>query len=140
MRSVRQTAGCGGQLTGGKPFTRYHDLLAAKDVDYILNATPEHWHSQVTIDAIEAGKHVYNEKPMTRTVEQAKLVLAKAKANPDIKVQVGVQGMSDDSYITANKYVKEECWAMSSWHRSTTRGTAKKICGSTSTIRMLSRA
>ena len=44
---------------------------------------------------------------MTRTVEQAKLVLAKAKANPDIKVQVGVQGMSDDSYITANKYVQD---------------------------------
>ena len=94
-------------LTGGKPFTRYQDLLASKDVDYILNATPEHWHSRVTIDAIEAGKHVYNEKPMTRTVEQAKTVLAKAKANPDIKVQVGVQGMSDDSYITANKYVKD---------------------------------
>jgi predicted dehydrogenase len=94
-------------LTGGKPFTRYQDLLASKDVDYILNATPEHWHSRVTIDAIEAGKHVYNEKPMTRTVEQAKLVLAKAKANPDIKVQVGVQGMSDDSYITAYKYVQD---------------------------------
>jgi len=94
-------------LTGGKPFTRYQDLLASKDVDYILNATPEHWHSRVTIDAIEAGKHVYNEKPMTRTVEQAKLVLAKAKANPDIKVQIGVQGMSDDSYITANKYVQD---------------------------------
>jgi predicted dehydrogenase len=95
------------QLTGGKPFTRYHDLLAEKSVDYILNATPEHWHSHVTIDAIEAGKHVYNEKPMTRTVEQAKAVLAKAQANPKIKLQVGVQGMSDDSYITANKYVKE---------------------------------
>jgi predicted dehydrogenase len=95
------------QLTGGKPFTRYHDLLAEKGVDYILNATPEHWHSHVTIDAIEAGKHVYNEKPMTRTVEQAKAVLAKAQANPKIKLQVGVQGMSDDSYITANKYVKE---------------------------------
>ena len=61
----------------------------------------------MTIDAIAAGKHVYNEKPMTRTVEQAKAVLAKAQASPKIKLQVGVQGMSDDSYITANKYVKE---------------------------------
>jgi predicted dehydrogenase len=95
------------QLTGGKPYTRYHELLADKNVDYILNATPEHWHSRVTMDAIEAGKHIYNEKPMTRTVEQAKAVLAKAKAHPKIKLQVGVQGMSDDSYITANKYVKE---------------------------------
>ena len=94
-------------LTGGKPYTRYRELLADKDVDYILNATPEHWHSRITIDAIEAGKHVYCEKPMTRTVEQAKAVLAKVKAHPQIKMQVGVQGMSDDSYITANRYVKD---------------------------------
>ena len=95
------------QLTGGKPYTRYHELLADKNVDYILNATPEHWHSRITMDAIEAGKHVYCEKPMTRTVEQAKAVLAKTKAYPQIKMQVGVQGMSDDSYQNANRYVKE---------------------------------
>lgn len=94
-------------LTGGKKYPRYHDLLASQDVDYILNATPEHWHAQVTLDAIDAGKHVYNEKPMTRTVEQAKKVVEKAKANPNIKLQVGVQGMSDDSYIEANKYIEE---------------------------------
>lgn len=93
--------------TGGKPYTRYQELLADKSVDYILNATPEHWHWRVTLDAIEAGKHVYNEKPMTRTVEQAKAVVEKAREHPKIKIQVGVQGMSDDSYITANKYVKD---------------------------------
>ena len=42
-----------------------------------------------------------SEKPMTRTVEQAKKVVAKVQANPNLKVQIGVQGMSDDSYITA---------------------------------------
>lgn len=95
------------QATGGKPYTRHQELLADKSVDYILNATPEHWHSRITIDALDAGKHVYNEKPMTRTVEQAKAVLAKARAHPKMKIQVGVQGMSDDSYITANKHVKD---------------------------------
>lgn len=95
------------QLTNGKPYTRYAELLADKNVDYILNATPEHWHSRITIDAVEAGKHVYCEKPMTRTVEQAKAVVACQQKHPQIKIQVGVQGMSDDSYITANKYVKE---------------------------------
>ena len=95
------------ELTGGKPYTRYSELLADKNVDYILNATPEHWHSRITIDAIEAGKHVYCEKPMTRTVEQAKAVLAKLKSHPQIKMQVGVQGMSDDSYKAANRYVTE---------------------------------
>jgi predicted dehydrogenase len=94
-------------LTGGKPYTRYAEVLADKNVDYILNATPEHWHARITMDAIDAGKHVYCEKPMTRTVEQAKAVLAKAQAHPQIKMQVGVQGMSDDSYMAANRYVKE---------------------------------
>lgn len=95
------------QLTGGKPYTRYHDLLADKSVDYILNATPEHWHSRITIDAIDAGKHIYCEKPMTRTVEQGRAVVAKVKAHPKIRMQVGVQGMSDESYAEANKYVKD---------------------------------
>src|SRR4051794_14729746 len=65
------------ELTGGKPYKNYHDLLANKDIDYVLVATPEHWHSQMTLDVADAGKHIYCEKPMTRTVEQAKRVVAK---------------------------------------------------------------
>lgn len=95
------------ELTGGKKYERYEELLASRDVDYILNATPEHWHAKITMDALDAGKHVYNEKPMTRTVEQAKKVVAKAKQHPNLKLQVGVQGTSDDSYIAARKYISE---------------------------------
>src|SRR5712692_601572 len=62
------------QLTGGKPYKHYRDLLDNKDVDYILIATPEHWHYQMTIDALATGKNIYCEKPMTKTVEQAKKV------------------------------------------------------------------
>jgi predicted dehydrogenase len=95
------------ELTGGKPYKRYQDLLASNEVDYVLNATPEHWHAQITLDALDAGKHVYNEKPMTRTVEQAKKVVEKVKSKPGLKLQVGVQGMSDDSYKEANKYIED---------------------------------
>lgn len=95
------------ELTGGKKYTRYQELLQSNDVDYILNATPEHWHAKITCDALDAGKHVYTEKPMTRTVEQAKKVVEKAKQHPTLKLQVGVQGTSDDSYITANKYIQD---------------------------------
>jgi predicted dehydrogenase len=95
------------ELTGGKKYERYEELLRSNDVDYILNATPEHWHAKITCDALDAGKHVYCEKPMTRTVEQAKKVVAKAKQHPDLKLQIGVQGTSDDSYIAANKYIKD---------------------------------
>lgn len=93
------------KLTGGAKFKEYRRLLDNKDVDYVLIATPEHWHYQMSADAIEAGKHVYCEKPMTRYAEEAKKLAAKVKATPKIKFQVGVQGMSDDSYETARTYV-----------------------------------
>lgn len=95
------------QLTGGKPFKDYRKLLDEKEIDYVLIATPEHWHAKMAIDALDAGKHVYVEKPMTRYVEDAKKVVAKVKAKPNLKLQVGVQGMSDDSYLEANKLVKQ---------------------------------
>ena len=93
-------------LTGGKPYKEYKNVLETKDVDYVLNATPEHWHSRITLEAASAGKHIYCEKPMTRTVEQAKQVVARVKA-AGVKMQVGVQGMSDDSYETAHQFVKD---------------------------------
>ncbi|MBL8228640.1 MAG: Gfo/Idh/MocA family oxidoreductase [Bryobacterales bacterium] len=94
------------QLTGGKPIKEYKRLLENKDIDYVLVATPEHWHAQMTIDAADAGKHVYCEKPMTYSIEEAKKVVAKVKAT-GIKMQVGVQGMSDDSYEAAHQHVKD---------------------------------
>ena len=94
------------QLTGGKIVKDYRRLLDDHDLDYVLIATPEHWHYQMTLDAIAAGKHIYCEKPMTQTVEQSKHVIAKLKGST-LKMQVGVQGMSDDSYETANRYIKE---------------------------------
>ena len=94
------------ELTGGKPYTEYRRLLENPDVDYVLIATPEHWHCQMTLDAAAAGKHIYCEKPMTQTAEQAKSVVERI-ARAGVKMQVGVQGMSDDSYRTANQYVEQ---------------------------------
>ncbi len=93
-------------LTGGKPIKDYRKLLEQKEIDYVLVATPEHWHAQCTIDAANAGKHVYCEKPMTYNVEDAKRVVA-AINRTKVKMQVGVQGMSDESYEEANKLVKD---------------------------------
>lgn len=94
------------QLTGGKIFKDYRQMLASKDLDSILIATPEHWHYQMIVDTIESGKHLYTEKPMTHHIEEAKKVVTKMKG-AKIKMQVGVQGMSDDSYETANVYFKK---------------------------------
>lgn len=94
------------QLTGGKKEKDYRAVLDDKDVDYVLIATPEHWHAQISLDALDAGKHVYVEKPMTHKVDEAKKVIAKLKQKPSLKLQVGVQGMSDNSYESAYEYVK----------------------------------
>lgn len=93
-------------LTGGRKVKDYRRILDDKGIDYVLIATPEHWHAQMTLDAASAGKHIYCEKPMTYTIDQAKKVVAKVKST-GVKMQVGVQGMSDDSYETAHKYVQD---------------------------------
>jgi predicted dehydrogenase len=93
------------QLTGGAPVKDYRKLLDNKDIDYVLIATPEHWHFQMAMDALDAGKHVYVEKPMTQNIAQARKLADKVKATGR-KLQVGVQGMSDESYAVAYEHVK----------------------------------
>jgi predicted dehydrogenase len=92
--------------TGAAPVKDYRAMLDRKDVDYVAVVTPEHWHARMTLDAADAGKHIYCEKPMTWSIEQAKQVVKKIQQT-NVKMQVGVQGMCDDSYETAQKYVKE---------------------------------
>jgi len=92
--------------TGAAPVKDYRTILDRKDIDYVAIVTPEHWHARMTLDAADAGKHVYCEKPMTWSIEQAKQVVKKIQQT-SVKMQVGVQGMCDDSYETAQKYVKE---------------------------------
>ncbi len=102
----RRNLDAGVQLTSAKPFTDYRAILDQKDIDYVLIATPEHWHAKMTIDAADAGKHIYCEKPMTWSIEQGKKVVSKIRQT-GVKLQVGVQGMSDDSYETARKYIEQ---------------------------------
>ena len=93
-------------LTGGKPCRDYRRVLENKDIDAVVIAVPDHWHAALTLQAVSAGKHVYCEKPMTHTIEEAQQVVAKV-GESRAKVQVGVQAMSDDSYETAYRYVRD---------------------------------
>ncbi len=93
-------------LSGVKKFRDYRRLLESKDIDAVVIATPDHWHAGITVAAAEAGRHVYCEKPMTHTIEEAQAVVAKVRET-GIRMQVGVQAMSDDSYETAYGYVRE---------------------------------
>ena len=93
-------------LTKAKGYRDYERVLENKDIDYVLIATQEHWHHKIILEAMDAGKHVYTEKPMTHTIKEAQEVVKAVNAS-GLKLQVGVQGMSDDSYITARKYIED---------------------------------
>lgn len=84
--------------------TDYRKLLDQKDVDYVTIASPEHRHAQITLDALDAGKAVYCEKPLTHTIEEAYTVVKKQKES-GLPLQVGVQAMSDACYASAAKAI-----------------------------------
>jgi predicted dehydrogenase len=82
----------------------YRRILDLKDVDAVAVATPDHWHARMTIDALKAGKHVYCEKPMTRTIEEAQAVVD-AWNNGQQVMTVGVQSMADPTWKMANDLI-----------------------------------
>ncbi|HSP11587.1 MAG TPA: Gfo/Idh/MocA family oxidoreductase [Salegentibacter sp.] len=71
----------------------YKDILKREDIDAVIIATPDHWHKQISIDALKAGKHVYCEKPMVHTVEEGH-ELINAWKNSGRVYMVGSQGVS----------------------------------------------
>jgi len=81
------------KFPGAKTYTHHEDLLQRSDIDAVFIATPDHWHAPITLAALDSGKDVYVEKPMTHTVEEGKLVAHRARDRKRI-VQVGVQGLS----------------------------------------------
>jgi len=83
----------------------YRKVIDA-DVDYVTIATPEHRHCPMTLEALDAGKAVYCEKPMTHTLAEAQAV-AKKQKETGLPLQIGVQGMSDDSYASAGQVIRE---------------------------------
>jgi predicted dehydrogenase len=81
------------KVPGAKTYTHHQDLLQRSDIDAVFIATPDQWHAPITMTAMLSGKDVYVEKPITHTLEEAKVVAHKA-AELNRVVQVGVQGLS----------------------------------------------
>ncbi len=84
----------------------YGDLLARDEVDAVVIATPDHWHARMAIDAMRAGKDVYLEKPMSRTIEEAKAI-ARTAAETGRVLQVGSQWVSDPAYARAKQLIED---------------------------------
>jgi predicted dehydrogenase len=83
----------------------YRVILDQKDVDVVCIATPDHWHAKQTIDAMNAGKHVYCEKPMTRTIAESQAVVD-AWTKTGKVMSVGVQSMADPIWEKANEMIR----------------------------------
>jgi len=84
------------EITGNSslPTTRhYQELLDRKDIDCIVAAVPDHWHKRVVVDACNAGKDIYCEKPMSHTVADGLAMVDAAAKNKRI-VQIGSQRVS----------------------------------------------
>ena len=77
-----------------KCYQDYREMLARDDIDAVIIASPDHWHTLHAIDAIEAGKDVYVEKPMTLTIKEGQALVKAARKHGRI-VQVGSQQRSE---------------------------------------------
>ena len=89
-----------------KGYNDHRKLLEVKELDAVLVATPDHWHSRVAIDALNAGKDVYCEKPLTLKIEEGPPIVKAARVNNRI-CQVGMQQRSGPHYIRArDEYIR----------------------------------
>ncbi len=80
----------------------HRQVVDRKDLDAVLIATPDHWHAAISIDALNAGKHVYCEKPLTLKIEEGPEIVKAARINNRI-CQVGMQQRSGKHYLQAKR-------------------------------------
>ena len=105
-----------------KAYHDYHDMLASRGIDAVIVATPDHWHAQMTIDAVRAGKDVYVEKPMCHKIDEGFAVIKAVRETGRI-VQVGTQRRSYDIFLEAKKVMESgavgEVKLVNSWWYNT---------------------
>ncbi|MGH9661423.1 MAG: Gfo/Idh/MocA family protein, partial [Bryobacteraceae bacterium] len=120
LRYAREQSGA------DKTYRDYREVLARPDIDGVVLAVPDHWHYPMASQAMAAGKDVYLEKPMTRTLDEA------AKLNQIVNktqriLQVGGSGPATRLYWNINDYIKagklgKVVWGLISYNRNTRQG------------------
>jgi predicted dehydrogenase len=109
-----------------KGFLDYREVLALSDVDAVVIATPDHWHARIALDALDKGKDVYCEKPMTHTIDEA-LQLSRTVKETKRVLQVGSQTTSADQWHKAKKAIADGMIgqmieSQGSYHRNSIEG------------------
>jgi predicted dehydrogenase len=114
------------EMSGAELFHDYRAMLDRPDIHGVIIVTPDHWHARMTLDAMEAGKDVHVEKPMTLRWEEAREVY---RASQRLKrvVQVGAEGTSRDVFWQANRLIRDGklgkvVWATAGVYRNVPQG------------------
>jgi predicted dehydrogenase len=96
------------QMYGGDPRTEtdFRRVLDNRDVDAVTIAVPDHWHALMMISAVEAGKDVYVEKPISHNIAEGRAMIAAARRHNRI-VQVGTQTRSDEVAAKAVRFLQD---------------------------------
>lgn len=115
---ARERAQDQAKLDAKEVYHDYHGLIGRKDIDAIYVVTPEHWHHKMTIDALNGGKDVYLEKPMSFTIPEAKDIAATVRRTGRV-LQIGAQWCSDPRYHMAREAIEKGLIGNVMWAQST---------------------
>lgn len=108
----------------------FRKVLEDSGVDAIINATPDHWHAYVCVAALDAGKHVYTEKPACYNIQDGHVMLAAQRRHPRQAVLVGTQQRSGKHFHEAKAFIAEGGLGTVGFARAwftTDRGTVAKV-------------
>jgi len=110
-----------------KAYYDYRRLLDEPAIDAVVIATPDHWHFRNAADALDAGKHVYLQKPMVHTLEQIFKLRDKARRKRELVVQVGAQGTGNWRWWAAHEQISrgligDVLWSQASVARNSRDG------------------
>lgn len=95
-----------GKTKLAKIYPTYREMIESKDIDAVIIATPDHWHARMAIDAANAGKHIYLEKPVTQTIEEA-IELKKTIKSTGVVFQTGHENRQQLSFKMARELIKK---------------------------------
>lgn len=96
------------KFSQAKTFSDFRKLLDQSDIDAVVISTPDHTHAPATAMALKAGKHVYCEKPLTHTVQEARTIARLSAANRKLATQMGIQIHAGDNYRRVIELVQSD--------------------------------